>query len=88
MSCYGFKSPGNRFKIPDCSLTLFRRSIRSGTLESVLCDPTIISFFFARVKATLILCQSPSSEEAELLGFSRDLTKDTNMQSLSLPYKM
>jgi len=47
-----------------------------------------LSLTFARVKATLILCQSPSSEEAELLGFSRDLTKDTNMQSLSLPYKM
>lgn len=39
----------------------------------------------ARVRATLILCQSPSSEEVQFLGFSLDLTKDTSMQSLSLP---
>lgn len=40
---------------------------------------------FARVRATLILCQSPSNVEAELFGFSFDLTNDTRMQSLSLP---
>lgn len=37
------------------------------------------------MSATFILCQSPSKEEAQLDGFSLDLTKDTNMQSLSLP---
>lgn len=47
MTCYGFRSPGERVKIPDCSLTFFSRSIRSGTFDSVLCDPTIINFFCA-----------------------------------------
>lgn len=39
----------------------------------------------ARVRATLILCQSPSKEEVQALEFSLDRTKDNNMQSLSLP---
>lgn len=39
----------------------------------------------ARVKATLILCQSPSNDEAQFLGFSLDLTNETSIQSLSLP---
>jgi len=41
----------------------------------------------ARVRATFILCQSPSREAAQLDGFSVDLTNDNNIQSLSLPWK-
>jgi hypothetical protein len=40
----------------------------------------------ARVSATLILCQSPSNEDVQFLGFSLDLAKDTSMHSLSLPW--
>lgn len=42
----------------------------------------------ARVKATLILCQSPSRDEVHALELLLDLTKDTSMQSLSLPWKL
>lgn len=44
-------------------------------------------FTFARVKTTLILCQSPSKEEPLALEFPLDRTKDTIMHSLSLPWK-
>lgn len=56
--------------------------IEKNITQHHICSPSLT---LARVKATLILCQSPSSEEPELLGFSLDLTKDTIMQSLSLP---
>lgn len=40
----------------------------------------------ARVRATLIRCQSPSSVEVQFIGFSLDRTKDISMQSLSRPW--
>lgn len=46
---------------------------------------TNLSLTLARVRATLILCQSPSREDEQFRGFSVDLTKETSMQSLSLP---
>jgi hypothetical protein len=39
----------------------------------------------ARVKTTLILCQSPSKEEPLALEIPLDRTNDTIMHSLSLP---
>lgn len=72
--------------MPACSSTLSIRSFKSGALERVLHDPTMISFFFARVIATLILCQSPRMVELPSLWISEDLTKETMMHSLSLPY--
>lgn len=46
---------------------------------------TNLSLTLARVRATLILCQSPSREDEQFRGFSVDLTKETSMQSLSRP---
>lgn len=56
------------------------QSLNFGKVKAVLTTT------FARVRATLIRCQSPRSEEEQSLGFSLDLTNDNSMQSLSRPY--
>lgn len=64
-------SPGYQIK-PTCHNNRISRSDQR--------RPTL-----ARVKATLILCQSPSSEDEQFLGFRDDLTNDNITHSLSLP---